>query len=151
MLDEIDKRLLAALQKNALMTAQDLGELLHLSPSQAGRRKNRLETEGYITGYRARLSEQKLGLHAEAFIQVQFGSHGPDHAQSFARLIRTQPEIIGAWTLTGDADYLLRVHCTDLQALNRLIQEQLLPHDAVLRVQSQIVMEHLKPDAPLPI
>jgi DNA-binding Lrp family transcriptional regulator len=53
--------------------------------------------------------------------------------------------------LTGEADYLLRVWCADLAGLNRLIHERLLPHPAVARVQSQIVMDQLKADAPLPI
>ena len=66
-------------------------------------------------------------------------------------LIATLPEVISAWTLTGEADYLLRVWCADLPGLNRLIHERLLPHPAVARVQSQIVMDQLKADAPLPI
>jgi DNA-binding Lrp family transcriptional regulator len=65
-------------------------------------------------------------------------------------LISTRAEIVSAWTLTGDADYLLRAYCEDLNALNRLIHEVLLPHAAVSRVQSQIVMDQLKRDAPLP-
>ena len=55
MLDDMDTRLLAALQSDAHLTAQQLGDLLHLSPSQAGRRRQRLEAEGYIQGYAARL------------------------------------------------------------------------------------------------
>jgi DNA-binding Lrp family transcriptional regulator len=150
MLDETDKRLLAALQKNAHLTAQDLGEVLNLSPSQAGRRRQRLEADGFITAYAARLDPMKLGLHVQAFVQVQLGTHGPEQSRSFARLVATQPAIISAWTLTGDADYLLRVYCDDLPALNRLIHEVLLPHPAVARVQSQIVMDQIKQDAPLP-
>ena len=83
-------------------------------------------------------------------MQVQLGTHGPEQARSFSTLISTRPEVVSAWTLTGDADYLLRVYCTDLNALNRLIHEILLPHAAVSRVQSQIVMDQLKRDAPLP-
>ena len=52
--------------------------------------------------------------------------------------------------MTGDADYLLRVYCEDLPQLNRLIQDVLLPHPAIARVHSQIVMDQLKHDAPLP-
>ena len=52
--------------------------------------------------------------------------------------------------MTGDADYLLRVYCADLSALNRLIHDVLLPHPTVGRVHSQIVMDQLKPDGPLP-
>ncbi|SFK50213.1 Lrp/AsnC family transcriptional regulator [Shimia haliotis] len=150
MLDETDLRLLSALQKNAHLTAQELGELLNLSASQAGRRRQRLEAEGYIESYIARLNPTRLGLSVQAFVQVHLSTHGPEQSKGFATLIDTRPEIVSAWTLTGDADYLLRAYCDDLSALNRLIHEVLLPHPTVSRVQSQIVMDQLKRDAPLP-
>lgn len=149
-LDAIDSRLLSEVQKNAHLTAEALGEILNLSPSQAGRRRQRLEAEGYILAYAARIDPLKAGLSVQAFVQVQMASHSPEGARSFASLIGTRPEIISAWTLTGEADYLLRVYCADLPALNRLIHQVLLPHPAVARVQSQIVMDQFKPDAPLP-
>ena len=150
MLDEIDKRLLSALQKDAQLTAHQLGELLNLSPSQAGRRRQRLEADGFIRAYIARLDPVHLGLHVQGFVQVHLGTHGADTAASFARLVDTRPEIVGAWTMTGDADYLLRVYCEDLSGLHRLIHEVLLSHPAVARVHSQIVMDQLKTDGPLP-
>ncbi|MBR9841618.1 MAG: Lrp/AsnC family transcriptional regulator [Rhodobacteraceae bacterium] len=150
MLDEMDKRLLAALQKNAHLTAQELGEMLNLSPSQAGRRRQRLEGEGYIASYTARLDPVRIGLDVQAFIQVTLALHSTEHGRGFVSMISTRPEVISAWTLTGDADYLLRVYCEDLSALNALIHDVLLPHPAVARVQSQIVMDQCKHDAPLP-
>jgi DNA-binding Lrp family transcriptional regulator len=151
MTDEIDKRLLSALQKNAHLTANDLGEALNLSASQAGRRRQKLEAEGVIRGYTARLDPRMLGLAVQGFVQVHLGTHGPEQSASFARLIANRAEIVSAWTMTGDADYLLRVYCEDLPALNRLIHEVLLPHKAVARVHSQIVMDQLKRDGPLPV
>jgi len=150
MLDDIDKRLLAALQTDAHLTAEATGRLLHLSPSQAGRRRQRLETAGYIEGYAARLNPGRLGLRVQGFVQVQMATHEPEKVRIFARVIRLRPEVISAWTLTGDADYLLRVFCPDLAALNVLIHEILLPQPAVARVQSQIVLDQFKPDAALP-
>lgn len=150
-LDSIDNRLLAALQQNAQLTAQELGERLNLSASQAGRRRQRLEAEGYIRAYRAEVAPEKVGLGVQAFIQVVMATHTEQNARDFVRLTRGQPEVVGAWTLTGESDYLLRVYCADLAALNRLVQQVLLPHPAVSRVQSQIAMERVKPDAPLPI
>ena len=149
-MDDIDKRLLAALQRDAHLTAESLGALLHLSPSQAGRRRQRLEATGIIEGYRARLSPEKLGLMVQAFVQVQMATHTPDQIKSFTRMIEGRAEVTSAWTLTGDADYLFRVFCEDLAALHRLIHDVLLPHPAVARVQSQIVMDQFKTDAPLP-
>lgn len=150
-LDHTDEKLLARLQRDAQATTQDLAEDLGLSASQIGRRKQRLEAEGYITHYAARLDPAKLGLTVQSFVQVQLGTHGAENAISFARLARTRPEIVSAWTMTGEADYLLRVWTRDLSALNRLIHDVLLAHPAVARVQSQIVMDQLKSDAPLPL
>ncbi|WP_299621519.1 Lrp/AsnC family transcriptional regulator [uncultured Tateyamaria sp.] len=150
MLDSTDTRLISALQKDAHLTAQELSDMLHLSASQIGRRRQRLEAEGYIEGYVARLNPKRLGLAVQGFVQVHLGTHGPEHSASFARLIHSRAEVTSAWTMTGDADYLLRVYCTDLAALNTLIHEVLLPHPAVARVQSQIVMDQLKQDGPLP-
>ncbi len=150
-MDAIDKRLLAALQKDAHLTAQDLGDRLNLSPSQAGRRRQKLESDGYIQGYRARLDAERLGLAIQAFVQVQLGTHGAEQSRAFASLVATLPEIVSAWTLTGEADYLLRVYCRDLAALHALIHDVLLAHASVTRVQSQIVMDQFKQDAPLPL
>lgn len=150
MLDSTDKELLAALQENAHLTAQDLSERLNLSASQAGRRRQKLEADGYISAYRAHLNASKIGLSVQAFVEVQLVTHGPEQASSFARLIELRSDITSAWTLTGEADYLLRVYCSDLSALNHLIHDVILPHPAVARVQSQIVMDQLKQDAPLP-
>lgn len=150
MLDDIDTRLLAALQKDAHLTAQELSERLNLSASQAGRRRQRLEAEGFIQGYTARLDPLRLGLNVQGFVQVHLRTHGPEHSRSFGQLMAARAEIVSAWTMTGDADYLLRVYCADLPSLNRLIHEVLLPHPAVSRVHSQIVMDQLKRDGPLP-
>ena len=150
-LDDIDKRLLAALQKDAQLTSDQLGDHLGLSASQAGRRRHRLDTAGYITGYIARLDPAKLGLSIQAFVQVHLSRHSAHHSEAMAQIIASQPEIVSAWTLTGQADYLLRVYCASLDDLNRLIQETLLTHPTVARVHNQIVMDQTKADAPLPM
>ena len=150
-LDRTDLRLLHALQRNAQSTAAELSDLLNLSASQIGRRRQRLEAEGYITGVTARVDAKKLGLSVQAFIQVQTGAHAAETHGAFRKLVDRQPEIIAAWTMTGEADYMLRVVCADLAALNRLVQDVLLPHPSIGRVQSQIVMEELKDAIALPL
>ena len=150
-LDDTDLRLLEALQKDAQVKSEALSAKLGLSPSQIGRRRQRLEASGLIEGYRARLSPAKLGLDVQAFVSVQMATHAPDKVKTFTRTLGLRPEIVSIWTLTGEADYLLRVFCADLAALNTLVHDVLLPHPAVARVQSQIVMDQLKADGPLPI
>ena len=150
-LDPTDVALLTALQRDAQLTAEKLGEILNLSASQVGRRRQRLEADGFIEGYRARLDARRVGLTVQAFVSVQMATHAPDKVTTFTRILETNRQIVSVWTLTGEADYLLRVYCEDLSALNTLIHEHLLPHPAVARVQSQIVMHQLKTDAPLPV
>lgn len=120
MLDRTDSRLLMLLQENAELTAQDLGKRLNLSPSQAGRQRQRLEAEGLIRRYRAEVAPEGVGLGIEAFIRIVMATHTEQNARDFVRVTRSRPEVVGAWTLTGEADYLLRVCCADLAALNRL-------------------------------
>lgn len=150
-LDPVDIQLLDRLQRDGQATANDLSEALNLSASQIGRRRQRLEAEGYITGIGCRVDPDKVGLSVQAFIQIQTLAHSGGTHQEISRLINTQREITAAWTLTGEADYMLRGFCADLSALNRLIQDVLLPHPSIGRVKSQIVMHQLKTDTPLPI
>lgn len=151
MIDDTDIRLLASLQTDATLTAEALGARINLSPSQAARRRARLEAAGIVTGYGARIDPGRVGLTVQAFVRVIMASHDPDAARSFATLLRSTPEVVEAWTLTGESDYLLRLFCADLPALNGLVQDVLLPHPAVARVQSQIVMEELKAGRHLPL
>lgn len=150
-LDSKDLKLLARLQKDGQTSAQDLAEHLGMSASQISRRRQRLEAEGYIIGTPCRLNPDKLGLSVQAFIQVETRAQSTGTHQSIKRLVATTPEIVAAWTLIGEADYIFRVYCSDLAALNRLVQEVLLPHDTIGRVHSQIVMDQLKDDTALPL
>lgn len=150
-LDSSDAALLRLLQQNAKLTAQELAERVNLSSSQCARRRQRLEEEGYIRGYRAVLDWDRVGLGVSAFIQVVMTAHTRENAQDFVKLIQRAENVVGAWTLTGEYDYLLRVAARDLADLNRIVQDVLLPHAAVARVQSQIVMERVKSDAPAPV
>lgn len=150
-MDAIDARLLTEVQRRADITAQELGDILNLSPSQAARRRARLEADGFVAGYRAQLEPLMLGLSVQAFVQVQMTAHNADNAASFVQLVGRLPEVVACWTLTGEADYLLRVWVADLPELNTLIHHRLLPHPAVARVQSQIVMDQPKADSGLPV
>ncbi|MEM8837620.1 MAG: Lrp/AsnC family transcriptional regulator [Pseudomonadota bacterium] len=150
-LDPKDIQLLALLQLDGLTSSQELSEKLGMSASQIGRRRQRLEADGYIEKTPSRLNAAKLGLTVQAFIQIQTEAQTGETHQAVEQLTRRHPEIVAAWTLTGDADYIFRVYCKDLAALNRLIQEVLLPHPSIGRVHSQIVMDQIKDDTALPL
>lgn len=150
-LDSKDIALLAVLQKNAQASALEISETLGMSASQVGRRRHRLEQGGYILNTPARLNANLLGLTVQAFIQIQTEQQTAKTHTSIVDLIARTPEVVAAWTMTGEADYLFRVYCSDLSELNDLVQKTLLPHPAIGRVHSQIVMDQLKDDTALPL
>ena len=150
-LDSKDIQLLTRLQLNSQSSALELSESLGMSASQIGRRRQRLEAAGFISGYPCRLNAEMLGLNVQAFIQIQTQSQTDQTHKSIRRLAKSQPEIVAAWTMTGEDDYIFRVYCSHLAGLNDLIQNVLLPHPSIGRVQSQIVMEQLKDDTALPL
>ena len=151
MLDQIDRKLLELLQSDASLTNAQLAERINTSVSQAGRRKLRLEQEGFITASRAQLDPERLGLSIEAFIELSLNWHDADLVEPLHTVLRDQPEIVEVWALTGQADYLLRVYCRDLKQLNRLVHDVLLRHKVVAKVESKIVMNQVKSGGALPI
>lgn len=151
MLDQTDRRLLTLLQQDARLTAAELGEALSLSASQAARRRQRLEADGFIARTSAHVVPERLGLSVQAFVQIHLSQHGASAARDFAALVQKENRVINAWTMTGDADYILHIWCVDLADLSDLIQNVLLTHPTVSRVHSQIALDQLKTRAPLPI
>ena len=151
MKDDFDRRLLKRLQAGGNATNAELAEACGMSVSQAGRRRARLEADGVIEGYRARLSATKLGLDIQAMIQISLNHHSRDAADQLHRHLASRDEIVNIWSLTGSADYLLQVFCRDLPALNRLVHDGLLAQPAISHVETKIVMEQIKSGTALPL
>lgn len=150
-LDSFDLRLLGALQENSALTNQQLGERIGLSASQVSRRRQTLEGEGIIRRYRADLATERLGFAVTAFVGVTLGAHSRENARRFRAMVQAMPEVQEAHTLTGDVDYMLKIVVPDLKALSRVINDDLLPHEAVQHVRSSIAMDTLKDDNQLPL
>lgn len=150
-LDAFDLRLLDALQQDASLTNGALAEKIGLSASQVSRRRQRLEEEGTIRGYRALIEPAAIGLGVTVFIHVALNTHSRDNARRFRDLVRLTPAVLEAHALTGEADYLLKVAVGDLKELSLLVNEILLPHESVARVRSEIALETLKEPGLLPL
>ena len=150
-MDDFDIKILDALQRDGQTTNYDLAELAGLSASQCSRRRAAMEESNLIEGYHAKLSAEKLGLKVMVFIQVTLATHSPDNSKRFAKLISTLDEVQEAYSLTGAADYLLKLAVEDLQALSRILNDVLLPHQSVAHVRSSIVLERMKQTSRLPL
>ena len=111
----------------------------------------RLEEEKVIAGYHADLSSEALGFGVIAFIQVGLATHSPDNSKRFRALVGRIDEIQEAYSLTGDADYVLKAVLRDLKGLSNLVNDVLMPHQSVAHVRSSIVLDRLKESSRLPL
>lgn len=150
-MDTFDIKLLDALQGDGRLTNYDLADAVGLSASQCSRRRQSLENVRVIESYHAQLSPEALGLHVTVFVQVTLATHSPDNSKRFQKLIDGLPEVQEAYSLTGEADYLIKLIVTDLKALARILNEVFLPHASVAHVRSSIVLDRLKQTAALPL
>ena len=150
-IDAFDRKIVALLQDDSRLTNNDLSERVNLSPSQCSRRRQRLEEEGYIRGYRAVLDRDLLGFPLTNVVTVTLATHNRDNARRFAELVARLPEIQEAHALTGEMDYILKVVTPDLKSLAEFVNGQLLPHESVQHVKTAIVLETLKETGALPL
>lgn len=150
-LDTFDRKILALLQEDARLTNNDLSERVNLSASQCSRRRQKLEDEGLIRGYKAVLDRDRLGFSLVNVITVTLATHNRDNARRFADLLSRLPEVQEAHALTGEMDYILKVVTPDLKTLSRFVNDVLLPHESVQHVKTAIVLETLKETSALPI
>ncbi|WP_314961843.1 Lrp/AsnC family transcriptional regulator [Bradyrhizobium cosmicum] len=149
--DAFDLKILGALQDDGRLTNQELADHAGLSASQCSRRRMRLEEEKVISGYHADLSSEALGFGVIAFIQVGLATHSPDNSKRFRTLVGRIDEIQEAYSLTGDADYVLKAVLRDLKGLSNLVNDVLMPHQSVAHVRSSIVLDRLKESSKLPL
>lgn len=150
-LDQFDRRLLQALQENGRLSHVELSERVHLSASQCQRRLKRLEEFGIIQHYVALLDPDKIGLMVMAMVSVTLEKHGERPAHAFKEAIQRYPQILECWSVTGEADYVLRVVAADLKAFSQFLMHELLSLPLVAGVRSNILLEQLKFTTALPL
>ncbi|MGA8009781.1 MAG: Lrp/AsnC family transcriptional regulator [Thiomonas sp.] len=148
-IDRIDRKLLALLQQDARLTQEKLAEQIGLSASAIQRRIRRLEQIGVIEGYRAVVSPRALGLGLSALLSVRLEKHRPSSQRSpqdvFRAAVQGWPEVVECLAMTGEMDYLLRVHVHDMEHYAHFVLETLLKHESVEDVKSSFVLTEVKP------
>ena len=149
--DRFDLKILAALQDDVRLTNQQLADAVGLSASQCSRRRMRLENEKVIAGYHADLDSEALGFNVIAFVHITLAAHSPNSAKNFRDLVHRVDDIQEAYSLSGDADYLLKIALRDLKSLSDIVNNVLLRHDSVAHARSSIVLDRLKTTRRLPL
>ena len=143
-LDDIDQRILAELQKDGRQTHQDLSARVGLSPSPCARRIKRLEADGYVTGYSARIDQAKVGFPFSVFVSVRLDQQVDNRLVSFEREVTNCPEIVDCWLMTGSFDYLLQVAVRDLHEFERFLTGRLTKIPGVASLESSVPIRRVK-------
>jgi DNA-binding Lrp family transcriptional regulator len=150
-LDEADRRLLAAVQRDASASQADLAEHAGVSASQVSRRLARLRESGVLRGVVGVVDPGRAGLTCAAIIRIRLRDHSAANVRSFRDLVTRMREATLCVMLTGEADYLVKIVARDLPHFQEIVQSKLLRCAAIAHMESSIVLEHLKDTTELPL
>ncbi|MDQ7995840.1 MAG: Lrp/AsnC family transcriptional regulator [Luteibacter sp.] len=150
-LDRTDLRILATLQSSGRMSNADLAAEVNLSPSACLRRVQKLEADGVIGGYGARLEPRAVGLGLQAFVRVQLSRHESPAIDAFTESVAGWEEVVACYALTGDMDYLLQVYVADLDGFSQFLLDRLLNASGVADVNTSFVLRTVKASTALPL
>ncbi|MBL4608995.1 MAG: Lrp/AsnC family transcriptional regulator [Pseudomonadales bacterium] len=151
-LDRVDRNILRILQKEGRISNLDLAEKTALSPSPCSRRVKRLEDEGLVSSYVARLNPNALGLKLMALIQISLDRHTPERFENFEGIVETYEEVMECYLITGQqADYLLKVIVPDMDYYQEFLLGKLTRIEGVTGVHSSFVMRKVVDSTALPM
>lgn len=150
-MDTKDCELLAYLQDHARASNVELAKAVQLSPSPCLARVRKLEKSGLIRRYVTLLDPLKLGLTVSVFIQVRLEKQVEPALNTFEKAMGERPEVMECYLMTGDADYLLRVVVSDVQALERFIVDFLSRVPGVGNIKSSFALKQVKYQTSLPL
>lgn len=150
-LDRLDVSILRELQADGRISYVDLADKVGLSSTPCIERVKRLEKEGYIQGYYARLDPQLLDFSMLVFVEISLSYQTPDAFQEFSKAIKRLPYILDCHLVSGDADYLVKARINDMSEYRALLGDMLLTLPGVKNSKSYIVMEEVTETLSLPV
>ncbi|HTT83049.1 MAG TPA: Lrp/AsnC family transcriptional regulator [Rhizomicrobium sp.] len=150
MLDVMDRKLLALLQRDANLSVAEIGDRIGLSATPCWRRLKRLEEEGYIERRVALVNRDKVGLPVTAFVSIRTNQHDDEWLDAFMNAAAKLPEIVEIYDVSGETDYLMKVVVADIESLNRVCKT-LVRAVKVADISSAFVLDQLKYTTELPL
>lgn len=150
-LDETDVRILKEIQEDARVSNVDLAERIGLSPSPCLRRLKRLEEEKVVRGYMTLVDQNAVGLPVSVFVSVALKEQSEAALEQFEARIRTLPQVMECYLMTGTSDYLLRVVTADLAAYERFLKDHLTRVPSIASIQSSFALKQVSFRTALPL
>ncbi len=148
-LDRLDREILRLITVDASLSLADIATAVGLTATPCWKRIRRMEQDGIITARVAVLDPAKVGLPVSVFVAVETSDHSNEWLEKFAALIGRTPEIVDAWRMSGDVDYLLHVVVPDIASYDQFYRK-LIAAVPLRNVSSRFSMERMKA-APLPV
>jgi DNA-binding Lrp family transcriptional regulator len=150
-MDDLDRRILLALQTNARQKNVELARELTIAPSTVLERIRRLEENGLIQGYRGIINPIQLGFKIQAIVSVSLDRHEVDTIRKFEQGIQQISHVRACYHLTGRFDYLLHVTARDQEQLGDLIKNWIASIPGIGKVETSLILSEVKPDGGWPI
>ena len=150
-LDKIDKKILIILQRNAKITNSKLSKEIGLSPAPTLERVRKLESNGIISSYHAKLDKSKLGLGVSTFVMVSLKVHNKRNLLSFLDKIKDLDNIVECHHITGSADFILKVVAENIESYQDLMLEKINEIEVADSFQSLVILSTFKDNKVIPI
>ncbi|SOE15321.1 AsnC family transcriptional regulator [Hoeflea halophila] len=143
-IDRIDRKILRAMQDNGRLTNLELADKISLSPTATAERLKRLTRDGFIEGYAARLSPEKLNRGMLVFVEVKLDRTTPDIFDAFSKAVRQSDDVMECHMVAGGFDYLVKARVAGMEAYRSFLSEVILSLPGVRETHTYPVMEEVK-------
>ena len=150
-MDQIDKRILQALQRNGRLQNVELAQIVGLSPSPCLRRVKQLEDDGIIEKYVALLNPQKVNLGLTVFARIWLKGQDAKTVNAFVDAIQSMEEVVECQLMAGDCDFFLRIMVADLEAYRKFQIQRLNKIASIQNVKTEIPLQKIKQTTALPL
>lgn len=149
-LDQVDRKILHFLQRDASITIKELAEKVHLSPTPCWKRIQRMEENGVIRSRVVLLDPDKVEAGITVFLAIKTDKHNADWSQKFSEVMSSFPEIVEIYRMSGEVDYLVRIVVPDIPAYDALYKN-IIGKIALTDMTSMFAMEQMKYTTALPV
>ena len=150
-LDNTDRRILKALQKQGRISNAELSETVNLSPSACHRRVHRLEKDGYIRDYVALLDARKMNVPTTVFVEITLSGQADEVLESFEKAVARIPDVLECHLMAGTADYILKVVAENTEDFARIHRQYLARLPGVAQMQSSFALRTVFNTTALPV
>lgn len=143
MLDRIDYKIIAELQKNARLSNKDLARRVDLAPSSCHARVRALQAAGVFRGFHAEVEPEVLGIQQQALIFVGLSRHNREVVEAFVGEVTELPEVVRLFNISGQMDFVLQVVARDTLHLRNFALDHLASRPEVTRIETSLVFDQV--------